>query len=484
MYDHSISIFLLRNILFDNQTFTNYITGQEKFSFIKCSELVEPLNHYMSLLITFNFSMIDKAVFERINFINEKYSRNNYYDPSICTSNHSCLVDIHVIEMILEDENYFQMFMNFDKYSNYFKEASLDYYLYLIVNYIKFLKSKQLPISEIVSFRFQKISEQFSIDLKLSNTLFGDLPKGVLDSDLEKYISSKINYSVSKFSIAIQIYREICKISLYDATFFALKQDLSNPIAKNIYDKSISEINLNNTKMICTTWADLFATFLIQHGYKARVCGDFHKVVVFDCEGVILQADATKQIVGKDGFYFNDFTRSKLNMPLAGITCLNENYNINPLLDQLYHDSKLEEFSFMKELEMLFFQYPNLSNMSFDEKIAILSNKGRTTSLVSTEYVSYLVTIMRRIFSPKELKKLHFYITYFKNNDDYVASYMFLLEDINYGTVFYVFNKVLGIVRYSKEMIKQLVSSNSLVIPKMDEKLNRLFNSATFKTGR
>ena len=55
MYDHSISIFLLRNILFDNQTFTNYITGQEKFSLIKCSELLEPLNHYMSLLITFNF---------------------------------------------------------------------------------------------------------------------------------------------------------------------------------------------------------------------------------------------------------------------------------------------------------------------------------------------------------------------------------------------------------------------------------------------
>lgn len=129
------SISILKSILYDEQTFVQFISEQGMFSNINSTLYVQDLNNYMSLILLFDTTNINKIVFDRINSINIKYNYNQYYSYSTHITNQKNTLSASFIEQILNDENLLSMFLDFYNHPYIFFNMPIEVCLSQITSY-------------------------------------------------------------------------------------------------------------------------------------------------------------------------------------------------------------------------------------------------------------------------------------------------------------------------------------------------------------
>lgn len=315
------------------------------------------------------------------------------------------------------------------------------------------------------------------MNFKNSSELKGALPKGKVNQELEESILNSIDFSKSKLAIALQIYIELCKKLVYDATFLAFSQDIANPTIKNIYEKGIETISLQQNVVTCNQFSNIYANLLIKCGFEAKVKGDFHKLVVFKCNNHIIEADSSKQLMGINGFYLCDLTRCKLNLPVAGFTYKNNNENIKNDLFNAYQE--LNPNSPILMLETIELLNQNANKETFDKRMEILAEKSKKTKLKSVDYIGYLVSITKTIFTPKELNDIDLYTAYIKGESQYHMGTLIVKDNFeNQKSDYFLFHNTFGYVSISEEKVKELLNREIIRINRKDERIQELLNNS------
>lgn len=467
---------IFKSILYDEYTFVQFISEQGVFSHIDSNTYVTGLNNYMSLILLFNTTGINKIAFDRINSINIKYNYNQYYNYNTYITQNGHILSASFIEQILNDENLLEMFLDFYNHPYIFWNIPLESCLSQITFYLKSASEKNIILNQKMFQHFEQITQKYSSYFKQKNELKGELPVGEIDAELEKSILSKIDFSKSRFSIALQLYITLCKQLNYNATFLALNQDLNNPIVKNIYSEDIQYVNLKQNYVTCNQFSNIYAKLLIKCNYDARVNGSLHKYVTFKCDDKIVEADSSKQILGSEGFFLCDFTRCKLNLPVAGFIYKNINLNISSDLYKAYQE--LEPYpAFMLEKIQLLNEGANKE--PFLKRINILGEKSKKSELKTVDYIGYLVSIIKTIFTPKELKEINLYTTYIKSNNNYQIGALIIKDDLEkQESQLLLFHNTFGYINITEDQVRNLLINGNIIIKRKDERIKKLLNNS------
>lgn len=475
--DRNYTISTLKSILYNEQTFVKFIGEQGEFFNIDSAQYVKDLNNYVSIILLFDTSSIGKNIFDRINSINMKYNFDYFYSYSSHITNQKNTLTATFIEQILNDENLLAMFLDFENHPFIFQNLSLDICISQITLCLKKAAEKGLPITKKTYQNFQKIIKRYPSHFKKKDKLDGELPKGTVNKELEDYILKKIDFSKSELAIALQIYIELCKVFIYDATFLAFNQDIKIPIAKAIYDKKIDDVTLNQNILICCQFSDIYAHLLIRCGFEARVKGDFHKSVVFKCNGNIVEADSSKQLMGSDGFYFCDLTRAKLNLPVGGFSYVNDKEKMNDDLNLAYMELGINNPFFM--LEIIDLLNRNLKREPLDRRMQIINQKSRTTLLQSVDYIGYLLAIVKSLFTLKELNDMNLYTIYIRYEDRYEMGILVAKDDLeNNVTDYYLFHNSVEHSKKTEGHIKNLLNKEVIKINRKDDRIKKLMSTS------
>lgn len=466
----------LKSILYDSNTFVRFISEQGKFFNLDSDIYIKALNDYMSLILLFNASGIDKNVFDRINSINIKYNHNKYYNYSTYITQNEHSLSASFIEQILTDENLLTMFLDFDNHPDIFWNIPLEGCLSQIISYLKNATKRNLIPNQNMLQHFKQIINKYSFFFKQPEELKGTLPVGEIDPNLESSILTAIDFSKSKFSIALQLYTELCRHLIYDATFLAYRQNLNNRSLQNIYQKKIQDINLQQNNVTCNQFSHIYAKLLIKCGFEAKIRGSIHKYVNFKCDGNIIEADSSKQSMGKEGFYLSDFTNCKLNLPVTGFTYKNSKRNIENNLNKAYQELGLSTPTFtLERIELL---NKNVENLSFEEQINILDEKSKNSRLKTIDYVGYLVALIKTIFPPKKLRELGLYTAYIKDGNDYQMSILLAKDNLETKTQYFLFHSYFGCIKPTEEQIKKLLENEMIIINRQDERIQKLLKNS------
>lgn len=404
-----------------------------------------------------------------------KYNFDYFYSYLSHITNQKNTLTASFIERILDDENLLAMFLDFDNHPYIFLNVSLEVCLSQITLYLKKSAEKGLPITKKAYQSFQKIVKKYPTYFKKKDKLDGELPKGIVNKELEEYILKKIDFSKSEFAIALQIYIELCKISIYDATFLAFNQDNKIPIAKAIYDKKIEDVTLDQNYLICCQFSDIYASLLIKCGFEARVKGDFHKSVVFKCNNDIVEADSSKQLMGSDGFYFCDLTRAKLNLPVGGFSYVNDKEKMSGDLNLAYMELGINNPFFM--LEIIDLLNRNMKREPLDRRMQIINQKSRNTLLQSVDYIGYLLANVKTLFTLKELNDMNLYTVYIRYGDRYEMGILMVIDNLEDNkTDYYLFHNAIERSKKTENRIKILLNKEVIKINRKDERLKKLMD--------
>lgn len=463
--DKLISISVIESILTDENTYLDFINEVGEFSDIDIEEYLAAINNYMSYIVE-RTSEVDEDLFLRINNINKKYGVDVKYEYLLYMLNTTRIVNIGIIEAILNDEETFNKFMQFDEYKDYFGSNIIDY-LSSIWEYVSYMKERNLTLSKESLDKYNAIVREFSLDFKRASVLSGEYIEDKMDEKFANDILKNVDLNDSKFNIALNVYKELCKRCTYDPLFYALEQDMTNPLSVDIYNKSVSKINKRDNKVVCKTWAIMYQTLLNMCGFNARVDGGFHKYVVFDCDGTLIKADGTNTIKGrKDDFFLNDLTRCQLGMPVAGFECLENDKNIQKYLEE-NNEINIEPQNNLTDLSSEYrSKYMKNNDMSFTQAIELLNEKATKSKLKNTELAKYIDTLYRIMLMPFDnIQKDNHYVVIPKWHNKIGVSYLisYVTGDGDYK--YYLFHEGKGFKNITQMELMKMINSKKIILP-------------------
>lgn len=468
----NISLLDLRDVLYKEESFFQFMNKVGIFSGVNTENYVDNLNSYMKLILLFDVTDVPKEVFDRINEINSKFSLNQFYNYYNSLDGQGKILSTSFIESILVDDDVFKMFMDFPNNKHFFGNVSLESYLRSIKFYLKFALEHKLPVDVKIAQHYKQISFKYAEFLP-SNKLVGKVPSGEIDSEFERSVLTSVDFTKPKFLVALQIYINLLNSTTYDPNIKANKIDVKNPDLtdlKNIYFKKTKNVTIKNNRTVCTTISDLFALLLIKCGFKARVINEFHAYTIFDCDGELIKADPSILIRDNNGFSMMDFTRSKLGLPIEGFSYFSGDGDISNKINKAYQELKIEP-TFMLDVVNLLNQ--GIEKTDFEKRIDVLNEKSKATSLVDLDYVGYISSLTKSIFSVKELMKINVYNIYIKSLKNYHVG-LLISRDTESGTEYYLAHNVVGVGQITKEQLSQMLREGNFIIHKKDENIKRL----------
>lgn len=478
-----IPLSILHDILFDESVFKNFLERKDIFKDIDLDKTIINLNDYMRLIIKTS-NELNPDVYRRINIINANYGNKNSFNANLEGTDK--LVPIEAIESILKDQLVFDRFMNFDNNKDEFNMGTLLAYLIEIVDYYNYIKEKEIVIDYEVIKRYKTIMKKYSLELKRFQSLEGSYAKGIINEAMEEDIFSSIDFNRNLFSTCYQLYWALNKRCKYSTSYIVMKDIQNEDLAMEIYNEDIENIDKDNNEVTCNTWANMYAYLLKRIGVDARVVGDYHKYVEFDCDGTLMRADATDaKLVGSDGFYLNDITRCQLGLQVENFICLETEKDISDILYEEYRavvgNNTLDALK-LKALENQYKEeYLSLENKTpFSLKIKLIKEKYLECGLKGAELAKYLDLLMKLSFSNDELINMEVrYVALRKQNNIYDMSVIFRVDD-NY----YIFDDKVGLIVKETSEIIRMHNNKDLVLIGHNSRLNELNRSDDRTYGR
>lgn len=273
-----------------------------------------------------------------------------------------------------------------------------------------------------------------------------------LDPLLEQTILSGMPEDVTDLEKALYIYIKMCKVLTYDDEYYAVNQrGIATQKHKNV--NYVSFITPSNNKVTCFEFNLIYATLINKLGlhfcsnYKGFVgddlYGEGHANLEFRSGKFLVNADSVTSILN------GDMVQAKLNQPLVGITCINQNKQtkkeFNQYLSKMYQlvidqenglDKNRDEQTLTLDelLEAYSHTTTAVHDIDFQERFSILVDKSSSSKLVGIDFLSYTLQLRKMLFT-EEQRKNNISVTIVRNNEPYdeskvaMASAIFTLND-------------------------------------------------------
>ena len=428
--------------------------------------IVKAINDYMNYCIK-NSNTLTKDQFDRINYLNSFAKTNIKYDYEKYLDKTDKFVCIEYIEAILNEQEVFDKFINFEENKDYF-DGNISQYLAELTDLISYYEKNQIEISSEQRTRFEQIMKTHSLDLKFYHQPEGYKYDGDLNEELMNKVLSNVDLTEDKFTIARAIYIELCKNVRYDVEFEALKQDISNPEANEIYERDLKQISVHDNRVICKTWAEIYQKLLERVNINAVINEDFHRYVTFDCDGTLIKADATNSFsINGTNMYMDDIARVQLGIETGGFTCLEQYKDIKiplQIADEKieYHKSTIEEkFKTIENSYCTVMPVLQDKESIIKEKITMLKSILDKTSMTGFELNAYGAILKKIIFKDLDVECRHICT---KNEDEqFDSAFVFsILIDGDYNYIIYQKNTDMKLL--TKEELLNIIESNKVIL--------------------
>lgn len=476
----NIPISEIESIIFDDNTFCDFIKNSGFFSSEDKIDYLNAINQYMEYEIR-HTTGLPRSIFDRVNYLNNYYVKElgirPIFDYEEYLDNTIPIVPVNLVEDILSRDDLYKKFLDFEHNRNIFPEH-LTSYLYAITDFVNYYdkKGKNITLDNQIKVRFEEIMKQYSLDYKTHSILNGYIPQGGLDPSIvervlgDKYRNREGMSTFDKFAMCRDIYIELCKIVDYDVTFSAYKQDINNPIVRDIYYKDTGSVTLENNNVICKTWAEMYALLLGMVGIKAKVDGKFHKFVVFDCDGTLMKADATNNMLNVDtGLFMCDLAAIQMGLPTAGFCCDEEYKDVYKQIRMADMKNRYEistQDSIFEQAKNSYYKVDeNQLTDNIEEKIQLLNNICKNSNIKGIQLLKYYSIMFDKLFNRVEKNNIFFDYIAFRNNDyDFDAGVLLSrkIDEENYE--YYVFFRNGGTQKIYKEAVETLLRENNFVV--------------------
>ena len=256
-----------------------------------------------------------------------------------------------------------------------------------------------------------------------------------IDSDLEKVIMDGFPYDASELEMAIYIYIKMCKVLTYDEEYYVVMQK-GVAAEKHKSTSHIASITPQNNQVVCFEFNIIYAKFLNMLGinftsnYVSCIGEDYgygHANLDFRCGKFLVRADSVTSIL------HGDIAKSKINLPLEGIKCLNKNLDTQNEFKSAYQKmyklivSQEKEFNnknafYIQSFDELLDEYAsrtnNLKEVSLEEKLSILIDKVNKKGMAKIDSLSYALHLRKILFNEEE-RKNNVKIIIIRNNDPF-----------------------------------------------------------------
>ena len=488
-----ITISTIESIINDDNVFSDFVRGSGSFYGEDKIDYLNAINQYMDYQVK-HTTDLPKNVFVKVNYLNDYFGselkEKRSYDFDKYLSKTHPLVNVALIESILSNDNIYNKFMAFENNRNLFP-LELATYLNAITDFVNYYSANGMNAVMDSEFKekFNNIMKQYSLEYKTASVINGYVPEGTLDPSIiervlgDKYRDREGMSTFDKFAMCRDIYIELCKIVDYDVTFSAYDQNMNIPIARDIYNKSPDSITLENNAVVCKTWAEMYAILLGMVGITAKVDGNFHKFVVFDCDGTLMKADATNNMMNIDaGLFMCDLAAIQIGLPTAGFCCDEEYKDVHKQILMADMRNRYEANSQEDIFDKLKNDYYQVNDDELKDeieyKLELLNIMCKDSKLRGLQLVRYYNVMFEKLFNSLERANLNFqYVAYkdseyifdagvlisrrrVKNLDDIVDN----LDGDNYEYDYFVFFKDGGTQQLSKEALENLINQNNFVI--------------------
>ncbi len=468
-----IPISILVSILNDDNVFQKFIIGFEKyndtFEDIPRKQYLEALNNFMKYSIKTD-NNLPRKYFEKMNYINtyfntkvENYSYEQYLERT------QKLIPISILHKILEDDQIKDKFLYFEENKDYFTDGSLEDYMSALLTLVDYYEKNNLTMTDEMRKNLCEIKRMHIFMISHNETLTGEIIIKKIDQDLENAILKKVNSNADSFTLARAIYIELCTLTSYDENYDAYKRiDKKSEIAKEIYEKEPEEVTLKENRLVCKTFAEIYAGLLNKIGIKAIIEGNIHKYVLFLYNGIVVKADATEADIDLEtGFGMCDINRVKLGLPTVGFEAYDSKNDISYAIRKA--DLENQEYK-QKNLESLENRYRKIKKLdiqkknNLEEMICYLENV-ETDKLVGIEYTDYLKVLLTAKLNPETLKNIWYTTCYEKIKDTYQAS--FAIDASQYSenkNQYYFFHQDRRLEILEANALKQLAEEGKIII--------------------
>lgn len=462
-----LSIGQLHSILFDDKIFSEFMEQKGKFfdSSLYDTAILD-LNNYFKIIIDGD-GYIPKSVFERISMINEKFECQDKYSYEEYLLTDSAMISVFKVEDILGNDDAYAKFLDFENNLDYFDNLPILPYLLAIKKYYEDIKNSGLSSEYIMNVRYRAIMEKYALELKIYHEIEGEDVTEEMDEEFVDEIFNEIDLASSPLEIAYQVYIELNRRCVFSTDFLAYKQDISKKPAKDVYDKNIIDINKDSNSVSCKSWSKMYAKLLNLLGIEAKVCGDFHKYVVFDCDGTLIKADATAPFKNRDRFVINDLIRCQSNLQPTFFVCLEEDKNIQPFLDDMYaksYGANGLNVNLQRQVMEYRTRYVKESKVSIESRLELVAQKIDGSTLSGVEAMVYLSKLVKILFSDEEYLNTDAQVVVVWDDvtSSYVAAFAICLS-VEAG-LYKVYYKGKGYIDYTSSELDAMLKEGKLVI--------------------
>lgn len=293
-----------------------------------------------------------------------------------------------------------------------------EYFIYAVIDYFNSVDIMNNSImEEMLGIRLNQLINMKRKDVEYLDYIdddFDTLHKQIkLNEDLENHILSKMPDYFTDLEKAIYIYIKMCKTFVYDDEYYVDGQtgDAADKRRKIEY---ISGLSMENNEVVCFEFNIIYAYFLDKLRIKFK--SDYHRTVEelygkthvnlsFRYEKFIVFADSVTSIL------YGDMMKSKLNQPLVGLECVNQNDGTkNQFMDisnKVYEVVASEcEKQEMNNFDDLVSRYEsettNIKPVSLEEKIFILTNIINDLGFRGIDSLAYVLQLRKILFTDYE----------------------------------------------------------------------------------
>lgn len=253
---------------------------------------------------------------------------------------------------------------------------------------------------------------------KILYTTDENLGEVKLDDEFVNLILCDMPKNYSKAEKAIYIYIKLCKVLTYDPEFYANSQKGMTAI-KHKDLLRLETITKTNNQIVCYEFSQIYAILLNMVGINYEIIGNpeygiGHRKIVFRADDFIVSADSVTSILG------GDLYNAKINKKLDGLLCKNKNKQtvakFNSFRRNVYQNLIINESSnqtdedVFEEFLAMFDNFCKKEVLSIQQKKEIFEKQSKQTELPTTEKITHLMRIAKRIFY-QETKQKKFDIT-------------------------------------------------------------------------
>lgn len=338
------------------------------------------------------------------------------YDISIDNQNFSIPIRKFFEFLSLEETDYNKILeeTNYEELNNIPREC----FIYALVSYFysNHITEKYFVPKSILK-RYNSLAMSDQVDISFLNKILTS-SKGIELIQINPLLKERVFQGMSKWYTdlekAIFIYIKLCKILTYDEEFYVYNQ--RGDEHKNIFQ--LTMITPDYNRVVCYEFNAIYAKFLSELNLNFEIQGgDFgtefngnHASLQFRYDNYIIEADAVTNIL------HGDLMQVKLNQPLVGFRCLNNNEQtqaqLKNIVTSVYQDVARQEgiiygVESMETIEDILSQYGiyNLDNtIHFSKKVSVLFDKMKHCHLEGINQYSYLLQLRMILFDEEELK--------------------------------------------------------------------------------